>query len=219
MLLGSFGPVLLGSFEPPVDIGRADAQREAAEELLRSGYKQESLVDLVWRKFSEFLGDLLDATSGGVGGGVISLIVIAVILALLGALLLWSLRRMSRGSRGPEDAMFGEQERTAAEHRSAAERLAAAGDWAAAIQERLPAIARDLEERAIVSPLPGRTAAELADVAGQALPSHAAGLGAAARLFDDITYGEARGTAEGYATLTRLDERLRATRVALEASL
>lgn len=201
-----------------MDIGGADARREAAEELLRSGYHQESLVDRLWRRFTELIGDLLDAAGGGAGRGVVSLIVIIAILVIFGALLLWSLRRMSRGRLGGGDAIYGEQERTAAEHRVTAEKLAATGDWGAAIRERLRAIARDLEERAIVSPLPGRTAAELADAAGHALPSHATDLAAAARLFDDVTYGEDPGTSAGYATLTRLDERLRAARVTLEAS-
>jgi hypothetical protein len=201
-----------------VDIGREDAQRQAAEELIKSAYQQESPSDTLWRKFEQFLGDLLDAADGATGGGVLSVIVIGAILLVLGGLLLWSLRRMSRGRSAVENGIFGERARSAAEHRAAAQRLAAESAWTAAMQERLRAIARDLEERVIVSPLPGRTAMELADAAGQALPSHAADLTAAARLFDDVTYGETTGTEQGYATLTRLDDRLRGARVISEAS-
>ncbi|WP_169982830.1 DUF4129 domain-containing protein [Microbispora sp. H10836] len=200
----------------PVDAGRDEAAREAARELSRAGYQHEPLFDRLRREISQFLGDLL--SGGGTGeGGVVSLIVITVLLAVLAVLLLWALRRFSGGRRTESGAVFGQRERSAAEHRAEAERLAAEGGWAGAIQERLRAIARELEERAVVSPMPGRTADELAEAAGQALPPHAAGLRAAARLFDDVTYGGAGGTREGYLTLTALDERLRSARTGAAA--
>jgi hypothetical protein len=130
------------------------------------------------------------------------------------ALLLWQVRRARRSAALTDPAMFGEGRLSAAEHRAEAERLAAAGRWAEAIRERLRAIARDLEDRAIVDPLPGRTAHELAEAAGRRLPELAAHLTAAAGLFDDVTYGEADGTPDGYATLAALDERISGTAVA-----
>src|SRR5690606_30430874 len=77
---------------------------------------------------------------------------------------------------------------------------------------RLRAVARDLEERAILDPMPGRTAAELAADAGRELPGLADELAAGARLFEDVTYGEMPGSAEGYARLVRLDEQVAAAR-------
>lgn len=202
--------------EPPVDIGREQARAEAERELLRPGYQQEPPVDRLWRKVTEFLGDLLDGV-GTSTGGVISLVVITALLAVLTALLVWALRRMSRAGR---TRGMGEPrpERTATEHRAAAQRHAAEGNWREAIQERLRAIARDLEERAIVSPLPGRTAMELAETAGRALPSHAAALREAARVFDDVTYGAAPGSRDAYLMLTGLDERLRTAGVTPEVA-
>ncbi|MEU8274153.1 DUF4129 domain-containing protein [Microbispora bryophytorum] len=200
----------------PLDVGRDQAAREAARELSRAGYQHEPLFDRLQREISQFLGDLMSGGGTG-GGGVRSIVVIAVVLAVLAVLLLWALRRFSGGRRTDSGAVFGQRERTAAEHRAEAERLAAEGGWAGAIQERLRAIARDLEERAIVTPMPGRTAVELAEVAGQALPLHAEDLRAAARLFDDVTYGGAGGTREGYLTLTALDERLRSARTGAAA--
>ncbi|WP_449066361.1 DUF4129 domain-containing protein, partial [Planomonospora algeriensis] len=61
-------------------------------------------------------------------------------------------------------------------------------------QGTLRAVARDLEERAVVEELPGRTADELAAEAGRALPGFAGELAEAARLFDDVTYGDLPGT-------------------------
>lgn len=203
-------------FGPPVEVGRDQARREAERELHRPEYQQESLIDWLWRRLTDFLGDLLDSGTGS-AGGVISLVVIGVILAVLAALLLWALRRMSRAG-GDAGGVFDLPELSAAEHRSAAQRHAADGNWRAAIQERLRAIARDLEERAIVSPLPGRTATELAETAGAALPSHAVALRQAARVFDDVTYGQSPGTRKAYLQLTDLDDDLRKARVALGAA-
>jgi hypothetical protein len=84
--------------------------------------------------------------------------------------------------------------------------LVAAGQWAEAIRERLRAIARDLEERVILDPRPGRTADELAREAGAVLPVD---LGPGVQVFDEVWYGDRPGTAEGYQLLKDLDEAVR----------
>jgi uncharacterized protein DUF4129 len=194
-------------------VGREEAARRAAEELLKPGYQRESLFDEAYRRFTEFIGDLLDtASGGGTAGSVIAAVVIVLILAGLIALIAWQLRRTARRRAGAAGGMFGEHRLSAAEHRQAAEQLAAAQRWAEAIRERLRAIARDLEERALVDGLPGRTADELAAEAGLALPDFARELTAAARSFDDVTYGGAPGTRAAYYAMSGLDERLRRAR-------
>ncbi|MET8861591.1 DUF4129 domain-containing protein [Nonomuraea sp. NPDC004580] len=195
----------------PID--REEAARRAAEELLHPDYAREPLLDLIYRRVTQFLGDIIDvATGGGTTGGIIAAIVITAII--LGAITLigWRLRRSSRRNAAPDGALFGAQAMTALQHRQAAERLAAEGRWTEALQERLRAIARDLEERALVDGLPGRTADELAAEAAQALPAFAGELAAAARSFDDVTYGGVAGTREAYETMASLDDRLRRAR-------
>lgn len=195
------------------DIGRDEAQREAAEELLRPEYQRESFFDGLWRRASQFLGDLLDAAGGGGPlGGIIAAVVIVLIIGAIVFLVVWSLRKTSRRTAGPGGVLFGEQAMTAAQHRAAAEQLAAEGRWGEAIQERLRAIARDLEDRALVDGMPGRTADELAGEAGRALPPFARELADAARSFDDVTYGGAPGTPHAYQVMSALDERLRQAR-------
>ncbi len=71
--------------------------------------------------------------------------------------------------------MLDAKPRSAAEHRAAAERLASAGEYQAAIIECLRAIAVDLEARGILLPIPARTAMELAVEAGAVFPAEAAG--------------------------------------------
>lgn len=195
----------------PID--RDEAARRAAAELLKPGYEKESLLDQLWRRFTQFLGDLMDAAGGsGTTGGIIATVVIVLILLAIVGLVVWRLRTTSRRHATASGGLYGERTMTAAEHRQAAERLAAEGHFTEAIQERLRAIARDLEERALVDGMPGRTADELAAEAGRALPSHADELSAAARTFDDVSYGGVPGTAQAYATLRDLDERLRQAR-------
>ncbi|WP_239514096.1 DUF4129 domain-containing protein [Streptosporangium sp. 'caverna'] len=206
---------LLISLLDPVDIGRGEARRAAIQELLKSEYAKESLVDRVTRTVNQFLDDLLDQASVGVAGSVVArAILIALVIAMIVAVVMIALRA-TRGGTARQTGIFGEHRRTASEHREAAERLAAEGRWAEAIRERLRAVARDLEDRVIVDSTPGRTAGELAAEAGRALPGLAAELTAAARVFDDVTYGEVPGTAEAYAILRDLDDRLRTARPTL----
>jgi Domain of unknown function (DUF4129) len=189
----------------PVDIGREDARRAAAEELSDARYEDESLLERLWRWVEDVLTRLLaEAAALGVDGTV-ALGVLVVVLGGLAAVLVWSLRRVSRRARVTSGEVLGRQGRTAAEHRAAAERFASLGDWPAAIQERMRAVARTLEAREVVTDLPSRTAVELAIAAGAALPMLSIRLAAAARLFDAVTYGEHAGSREDYAALSELD--------------
>ncbi|WP_308249692.1 DUF4129 domain-containing protein [Sphaerisporangium fuscum] len=201
------------------DIGREEARRKAVEELVKPEYQQESLPERVLRLIREFVDSLLDQAPGGVPGGVVALVVVILVVAGLVALIAWQARKATRSHRLGGEELFGARERTAEEHRAEAERLAGQSRWADAIRERLRAIARDLEHRAIVAPQPGRTADELAETAGRELPPFAVRLATAARLFDDVTYGEVPGTAEGYQTMAALDDDLRATRPAASAPM
>lgn len=97
---------------------------------------------------------------------------------------------------------------TARQLREAAAASAAEGDFAAAIVARLRAIAAGCEERGILFKNPGQTADELAAAAGARFPGHATPLAAAARLFDQVRYGGAAGTRDGYERLRQLDEAL-----------
>ncbi|WP_242903269.1 DUF4129 domain-containing protein [Actinomadura terrae] len=201
-------------FDP---VGRDEAREMARRELDKQVYQRDkpSWLEREWERFTDWLGDLLQRAAApnaqGNGSGWVSVAVIILILAVAIALVAWLMwgRRNPR-SRG--DALLEDEPSTALDHRDAAEAHAAAGQWAEAIRERLRAVARDLEERAVVSPRPGRTADELAAEAGEALPQLAEELRGGVRVFDDVWYGDRPGTSEGYARLKGLDERLQETR-------
>lgn len=196
---------------PVVEIGREAARQAAAEELSRGRYAEESLLERVWRWLWEGFVALLNRIGGGGAEGLVSLVLLVLVLAGLVALLVWSLRGITRTRRTRAAQMFADVVTTADEHRRAAEERAREGRWAAAVQERVRALARTLEERDILSPSPGRTADELAAEAGVLLPSLSGELAGAARLFDAVTYGEHRGTPDDYATVRALDDALQTT--------
>ena len=133
--------------------------------------------------------------------------------ALLAALITVVLSRtgpLARSRRAAGQLMAGSGPLSAADHRLRAGRLAAAGDFAGATAEHVRAIARELDERAVLTPRAGRTANEMAEEAGAALPAEAAALRGAALMFDDICYGGRPGTQEGYTLVRELDTRISA---------
>ncbi|MFD0903350.1 DUF4129 domain-containing protein [Actinomadura sediminis] len=218
------GSLLFGSV--PLDpVDREQAREMARRELDKQIYQREepSFLERWWNDFLDWLREVLNQAPGGGqpqggGNGLLSIVVIVLVLAVAIALVAWLMwgRGNPRSRRGA--LLDDERPATALDHRDAAERHAAAGQWAEAIRERLRAVARDLEERAVLGPRPGRTADELAGEAGAAVPELADALRTAVRIFDDVWYGDRPGTADGYAQVKDLDDRLRAARPApLEA--
>ncbi len=202
----------------PVDIERGEAQGRAVQELLTGGYAHEPVSERVFRTIDQFIGDLLDFVPGGLLGSILSGVLIVLVVLAIAGLLLWYGRKATKGRAVTGDGIFAGRVMTADEHRAEAERLAAEGSYGGAVRERLRAVARGLEERALVDAQPGRTADELAAEAGRVLPGFAADLVTAARVFDDVTYGQVPGTVHHYETLRTLDERLRTAKPTLEVS-
>lgn len=198
-------------------IGRDQAREMARHELDKSSYHRndQSFLDKVLRK----IGDFIDQLSGnapqgqhtGGSGSWLALVALVAVLLVVAGLIWWRIGTVRRNAASGR-ALLTDEPTTARSHRDDAERFAAAGEWPRAIRERLRAIARDLEERAILDPRPGRTADELAVEAGVALPEHAGELTVGVRIFDDVWYGGRTGDAAGYQRLTELDERLRKAR-------
>jgi hypothetical protein len=205
--------------EPPITLPRDPAREAARRELSKGMYHEndpswyERAMDAFWDWLDRLFGAASNATPGGALG--LAVLVLAV-LALLGAL--WW--RLGTPHRTPTSSavLFDDRPRSAAEHRAAAEAQATQGHWNQAVQERMRAVVRSLEERALLDARPGRTADEAAAEAGRALPAHADRLHAAARDFDDVTYG-GRSAAEGtYRRLADLDADLERTRPTLASN-
>jgi hypothetical protein len=134
------------------------------------------------------LSDLLDAVAEAAPGGYGGLLVLAALVVLAVVAVRLRLGRIGRFATA-RPALFESADRTAQDHRRAADAHAARGEWAEAVRERLRGIVRGLEERDLLEPSAGRTADEAAAQAGLALPDCAEDLRAAARTFDEVCYG------------------------------
>jgi hypothetical protein len=197
----------------PVEPGREQARAWALEELAKREYR-DARPGLVERVFTWALEQLQRV--GNVDRPV-SFALLAVISVVLVVLAVWGVNRaggLRRAARLRAAPVLTDPGTTAAEHRATAERLAAAGDWDGAVLHRFRAIAKTLEDEAILAPQPGRTADEVAREAGRRLPDLAADLLAGARLFDDVHYGDRHVGAAAADRLRALDDTVRRARVA-----
>ncbi|MEV3874597.1 DUF4129 domain-containing protein [Streptomyces sp. NPDC049906] len=201
---------------PPLTVPRDPAREAAEHELSRSVYQENEpgLLQRAADAFFDWVGDLFAAASGATPGGALGLLVLALVVCALVAALWWRLGTPTRTSGSPA-ALFDDRPRSAADHRTAATAHADRGDWGPAVQERMRAVVRSLEERALLDTRPGRTADEAAAEAGRPLPDHADRLRAAARTFDEVTYGGRTADRAAYQRLTDLDAELQHTRPAL----
>ncbi|MFC8287128.1 DUF4129 domain-containing protein [Streptomyces cyaneofuscatus] len=199
-----------GAGDIPVDTPRVPAREAAESELSKPMYHENdpNMLQRGLNHFWDWVAGVFDAAAGAAPGGPAGLAVLALILIGLAAALWWRLGIPQRSSRAPDALFESDGPRSAAQHRAAADAHAAALRWTEAVQERMRAIVRSLEERALLDPRPGRTADEAATEAGRALPAHAARLRSAARDFEDVTYGGRTAGQPTYLALRALDTEL-----------
>lgn len=196
-------------------LSREDARDAAREELARQLY-QDAQPPLLLRALGwivQAFGDLVGSASGRVGGGLPGALGFAVLLLLVVAVVLVRLGPVRARRAGGRAVFDGDEPLTAQEHRSAAEAHAANGAYAEAVRERLRAIVRELEARAVLDPRPGRTAGEVARDAGAAVPALGDPLGRAALVFDQVWYGGRPADQAAYDVLVAVEQQVRATRL------
>ncbi|RPE43409.1 uncharacterized protein DUF4129 [Streptomyces sp. Ag109_O5-1] len=205
--------------KPPVTIPRDPAREAARRELSKRMYHENDpgLFQRALNAVLDWIDRLLSVAASATPGGALGLVVVVLaVIAVLGAL--WWRLGTPRRQPASAAALFDDRPRSAAEHRAAAEAHAAQGHWNQALQERMRGVVRALEERALLDVRPGRTADEAAAEAGRALPAHTDGLRAAAREFDDVTYGGRRATQASYERIAELDRDLERTKPVLATS-
>ncbi|MEU2061585.1 DUF4129 domain-containing protein [Streptomyces sp. NPDC013455] len=204
--------------EPPVTVPRDPAREAARRELSKPVYHENdpSLLQRALDAFWDWLDRLFSSAASATPGGAVGLFVVILFAVAVLAALWW---RLGTPRRRPASAaaLFGDRPRSAAEHRAAGEAHAALGHWNQAVQERMRALVRSLEERALLDVRAGRTADEAAAEAGRVLPGHTDRLRTAARDFDDVTYGGRSADEQAYHRLVTLDRDLENTRPALAA--
>lgn len=203
-------PLDAAALDVPVDPTAPEARDWLLDELSKPEYAaaQPSLFDRLSQAFFDWLMRLFQPGESVPTDWIPVAIVVAIVLAIVVALLVWGMPRLNRRS-AASTGLFGDDDtRTAGQLRTASEQAASAGDWTSATLDRFRAIARDLTERTIVFVSPGTTAHDFAGRAASAFPDSSASLTTAARIFDDVRYLGAPGTAEQYELLRALDGEL-----------
>ncbi|MFD4672837.1 DUF4129 domain-containing protein [Lentzea sp. NPDC058450] len=192
----------------PVDLGRDEARDAAVRELSDPAYISGDPNPL--QRALDWILERLGALFAGAGGmsGITAITIIVAVVVLIVIIIRLRTGRTGRARRKSGD-VFGTAVLSAAEHRAAAEKAAAAGDFAEAVRERFRAVVRELEQRGVLDARAGRTVDEVAYEAGQALPGLAPDLRGAAVQFDDVWYGGRPATAEGYQQLVTVDGKVR----------
>jgi hypothetical protein len=202
----------------PIEPGREQGQEWARQELANPEYARgrpslfQRAVSWVW--------DQLDRIGQATGLGAGQLLVVIMVLVVVVVLVVVLVRRnvrLSVAAPGSPGAVLGESTATGTEHRSRAAAALSAGRFDEAVRESMRAIARRLDERALLDPRPGRTADEVAAAAGRLFPELAGDLRAGARTFDDVTYGSVRADLAAAEQLGRLDERVETARTVVPA--
>lgn len=195
-------------------VGRLQGRQLAQRELARPIYHP-SLLSRLGTRFVDWFESLAFHGLPGRAGWLLVILLGFAVLALVGAVLYYAgPARLDRSYRG---AVIDGSQLSAAEHRSAADKFATAGDYRSAIIERVRAIAVDLESRQILQARAGRTAAELGAETALAIPAEATALSQAVHLFDDVRYGGRAGSLDGYQRVRELDLRIQAVPIRVSA--
>jgi len=212
----------------PVDPDAPTAQQWLARELSGAPYQQAKpgpIEDLVNRLVDWLSNLVLPRPSGGpsalpdLSALVPAIFVVIVLVVLVVAFLVFGLPRLNRRSRARAGELFDDDDRDADTLRRDARRSAAAGDYATAVVELFRALARRLDERAVVSSFPGTTAHGFASRAGAAFPAAAERLAVCAADFDAVRYLAEPGTAEQWARIEALEAELHDARARHAESL
>jgi Domain of unknown function (DUF4129) len=193
---------------------RGEGQRWAREELAHPEYARARPT--LFQRAVSWLLDRIDDLAANTGLGTGQLIALVVTVAVVVVVALVLLRRTVRlrvaaEARATGDVLAGSTE-TGAQHRARAAAAVAAGQYDVAVRESMRALARRLDERALLDPRPGRTADEIAVEAARLLPELATELREGARTFDDVAYGSVRADAARADRMRRLDERVEAAK-------
>lgn len=208
MIPAAFAQLALIAATPPPPITGDDARHAAQLEVSKPAYHHgdPSIAQRVVRWFLHRVGNALTTAarhSPGKGVGLFVIVLLLVLIVVAVAVRVGRVRRTASAARG---GIFGETQRNAADHRALARDFAVRGQYAEAVREWLRATTRELEERGVLDPRPGRTAAELCAEASMSLPGIADDLRRASSIFEKVWYGGDIATSDDEQTLRRLDE-------------
>lgn len=184
--------MLLTATGPPLSPDADEARRLLEIELAKSRYQEHiSVIDRVMRWLDAHL------PSGREAGAPLWIgLAVVVTLALVGlGFAIWRLRdvRQVAAERRQRVGGLTDPGRSAQDYRTEAQRHLDEGAHDRAVVAAFRALVVELDERDVVHDAPGRTAHEVAQRAGHALPALAPEIAWAASTFDAACYGHPDG--------------------------
>lgn len=191
----------------PIDLDRQEAARQAAAELANPAYRSaqptwlERLVGWLVDQASDLAGRASAAAPGG-WWGILGLTIVVVVTV---ALIRW---RIGPVTRAQSLDLVVDPSISSAQYRDQSQRSAAAGQWEAALSQRMAAMVRGAEERGLAPVRPGRTVDEFALLMAEAAPSAAGAMNRAVVVFDRVRYGGRPADEQSYLTVLTADEAL-----------
>jgi hypothetical protein len=191
----------------PVDLTREQAQRLAERELADPAYRagQPGLIERAITWLVEWVQRVADRAAEVAPGGWLGILGLVLLIVVAILFIRW---RMGPVSRSGALTFTVDPGTSAAQYRTHAAELAAAGQWEEAISERMRALVRGCQERGLIDAHPGWTADEVAAEVGRRRPDARSTLDVAARTFDEVRYGGRPGSPAGYRAIVDADDRV-----------
>jgi hypothetical protein len=201
------GVRLLPLVDPPLTPSGDEGRSLLRRELLHPEYHSGNLLERFVRWLARVLDDGLTAARDAPP---LTTLAAMVVFLLLLAAVLWLASQARRSSRADTvtRSLLTEEDITAAELRTRAERALAESRFADALVDAFRAVAVRQVERGRIDNLPGATAHEVAAALAEAFPEQRTDLDRCAALFDLVLYGGRPASREQALDVLGLDERL-----------
>ncbi|WP_051619954.1 hypothetical protein [Haematomicrobium sanguinis] len=194
------------------DLSKDEARRMLEDELSKAQY-QPTIADWIGERIGDFfrwLGDVIDNVRQ-VDPAIGTLLFAAVIIAVVLFIVLFVRPRIAARSAAKEKVMFdGDARLSASSHRKRAEQAARAGQFNEAVRERVRAIARSAEERALVDATATLTVSEFTRAVGRAVDIDGAMLAWLASSFNAFAYADVEATGNDYERVVDIDRLIEA---------
>lgn len=199
----------------PADLDPAgdEARRWVADELANDGYRDtRSLFERLMRWLGQRLADLQDGQ--GTGGVSLPPFVIALVVVAAAVGIGYLLTRVRAEATTVKDrrTVLGSSALTAEQLRVRGAAAMSENRWDDAVLDYTRAIARDADNRTLLTDAPALTAHEIGDQLAAVFPAHAGAVHASTDLFDAVAYGGRQAERADAETVRSTEETLRRAR-------
>jgi len=205
----------LSALAVPADLDPSgdEARRWVGEELAQGDYQDtRSLLERLMRWLTDMIADLRDNQ----GSGALSLppfvIAIVVVVVLAGVGYLLTKVRVEQKTIADRRAVLGDSHLSAEQLRERAAASMTEGRWGEAVLDLTRAIAREADDRTLLTEAPSLTAHEIGSQLVVVFPAHVTAVVGAMDLFDAVAYGGRDATREDAESIRTTDDTLRRAR-------